>query len=87
MMFNSSMKSKKRIFISNNFKADSYGYGVSTTDWDVLCGAEFLKTRLVEFGLLGSDNFMDGVIENSDDAEDMEKLFAFANSEAEAYLQ
>ena len=76
-----------RIFISNNFKADSYSYGVSTTDWDVLCGAEFFKTRLVEFGLLTSDDFIDNTFGNSDDDNDMKKLFAFANSEAETYLQ
>jgi hypothetical protein len=76
-----------RIFISSNFKADSYGYGISTTDWDVLCGAEYFKSRLVEFGLLTSDDFIDNTFGNSDDDNDMKKLFKFANSEAEVYLQ
>lgn len=78
-------KNLYRIFITDNFSADSYG-GVSTTDWDILCGADFFKSRLVGFKVLTEDDFIDEAFSNSDDDNDMRKLFKFANSAAENYL-
>ncbi|WMX16531.1 hypothetical protein [Aureispira sp. CCB-E] len=75
-----------RIFIKNNFDINSYG-GIRTKDWDVICGATFFRSRLIGFNLLTEDDFIDEIFTNSDGESDMKKLFQFANSKAEAYLQ